>query len=61
MAHAENIGLQQYVVLCYDTDVLNLVGAITDGGHGVLITGCSNRMELMFMKLISMFHLHTVL
>jgi hypothetical protein len=59
MAHAENIGMTEYIVLCYGTDMLQLVGSWEDGGHGILVVGCFRIIEFMFMKLVGLFHLHS--
>jgi hypothetical protein len=59
MAHADNIGMTEYIVLCYGTDMLQLVGSWEDGGHGILVSSCTQVFEFMYMKLVGLYHLHT--
>ena len=57
IAHAENIGMTEYVVLCYGKQMYDLVGPWDQGGHGILVRGCESRIEYMFMKILGLFHL----
>ena len=58
IAHAENIGMTQYIVLCYGYDMLQLVGSWQDGGHGILVKDCVKLIEFMFMKLTALLSLN---
>jgi hypothetical protein len=59
MAHADNIGVTEYIVICYSKDMLQLVGSWQEGGHGILVEGCIRVIEFMFMKIVGLYHLHT--
>ena len=58
IAHAENIGMTEYLVLCYGERMYNLVGSWEEGGHGILVKDCSRVIEYMFMKIMGMSALH---
>ena len=58
IAHAENIGMTEYIVLCYGERMYNLVGSWEEGGHGILVKDCSRVIEYMFMKIMAMYLLH---
>jgi hypothetical protein len=57
IAHASNIGLTEYIVLCYGADMLQLVGSWEKGGHGILVN-CVKVMEFQFMKIVALYHLN---
>ena len=39
--HMEKISVSNYLVLCYDSRTLDVVGSFRSGGHGVLVSNCN--------------------
>ena len=54
MAMMDNINITEYIVLCFSEDLLRIVGHWSDGGHGILVSGCISFQEMAFMKFIAM-------
>ena len=60
IAHANHIGVTEYIVLCYGEKMFNLVGPWSQGGHGILVEGCTDLLEFMLMKVVTIYYLNSV-
>jgi hypothetical protein len=54
MALMDNINVRDYIVLCFNKTLFDVVGSWKEGGHGVMVSGCISFQEMAFMKFIAM-------
>jgi hypothetical protein len=54
MALMDNINVRDYIVLCFNETLFDVVGSWKEGGHGIMVSGCISFQEMAFMKFIAM-------